>query len=554
MQKRFVPFLSLAILAVVIFSSCSKTNKQGRYIPAKAGFVMLINGEALNTKLPWEEIKKNDWFKKMNTDTSMSAFTRSILDNPENSGINVKSDIMVFVVKDSSGAYTAVEGFVKDETKFKQFVMAGNKEAKESSKNGYTFFTDKKSSVGYNKERFVYTVNMPGMGVTTMPPVFDTTANSGMQELQYNRDMLAVTLSVFEQKEEASLAGDKKFTALVDNKSDACFWLNAQYINSIPSLGGMGAMMDLGKIYEGAVTAGTLNFNNGKIDLDLTSYAGKEMTELYKKYTGSSFDKTMVNNIPSQNLAGMFVFNFKPEGIKEFLKLLKLDGFANLGAGQIGFNLDDFVKANKGDIMIAVTDVKTDSILPKFNFIFATSINDKPSFNKIIDAGKKLGGPMLSGNAMAEKIAYSSNDKYFVLANDKATADAYLAGSSNKSVSVLDKISGGPFGGYVNFQYIFNAMKPKVDANDSLDIASFNATQKMWDNLIINGGNYKDGGITQHWEINLVDKNTNSLKQLNSYGGVMAGIEEQKKERNKSLYNSDDVMPPVAVDTARSKK
>ena len=34
-----------------------------------------------------------------------------------------------------------------------------------------------------------------------------------------------------------------------------------------------------------------------------------------------------------------------------------MDGMLNLLTDKIGFNLDDFVKANKGDLMLAVTDL-----------------------------------------------------------------------------------------------------------------------------------------------------------------------------------------------------
>ncbi|MCY7293469.1 MAG: hypothetical protein LH615_14925, partial [Ferruginibacter sp.] len=172
--------------------------------------------------------------------------------------------------------------------------------------------------------------------------------------------------------------------------------------------------------------------------------------------------------------------------------------------------------------------------------------NDKPSFNKIIDAGKKFGGPMLGTD---NKYAYNVNDKYFVFTNNKTVTDTYIAGTANTSFDFIDKISGGPFGGFVNFQYIFNNMKPKVAA-DSLDVETYNASVKMWDNLLISGGNFKDGGITQHWEVNMMDKNTNSLKQLNNYLGVMSIIQEKKKAKNNVARMSDDVMAPAAMDTA----
>jgi hypothetical protein len=538
MQKRFLSFFAAAMLAAILFSSCSsKTNKIGRNIPATAGIVFHLNGESITSKLPWEEVKQNDLFKKMSADTSVPAFAKAVLENPETSGINVKSDLIMFLVKDSLGGYTAIEGSIADEAKFKKFLTDAHKEGKETTKDGYTYFSDSKASIGYNKERFVVTHNTPEL--SAMDGRRDVSAES-------SRDMVAVTESIINLKESASLAGNEKFSELVGTKGDAHFWYSAQYFNVNGNLPGPMAMLNISKLTDGAVTTATISFENGKIVADLKSYGGKELTDLYKKYSGSSIDKSMVKNIPSQNVAGLFAMNFKPEGVREFIKLLGVDGMANMGAAKLGFNMDDFIKANKGDILFAVTDIKDDSLTGKdAQVFFSAAIGDKASFNKLIDAGKAM-GPAMGGEAAAEKIAYTLNDKYFVISNKKAAADAYIAGTANSSYSFLDQITGGPFGGYVNFQYILNATK---SANaDSLDLASFNANIKTWDNLILSGGNFKDGGITQHVEINLVDKNTNSLKQLNTYVGTMGAIEEKKKAQREAMWRTEE-MSPMAADT-----
>ena len=550
MIKRLVPLTFAAIVAVLLFASCSKkSNKEGRYIPSTAGIVVYINGEALNAKLPWNEIVQNEGFKQMIADTAVSSFTKSLLQNPENSGVNTKGDLILFVVKDTSGGYTAVEGLVKDEAKFKTMLTGALKTGKETMKDGFTYFADKKTSVVYNKEKFIVAINTPQLNdmQKTVSAAMDTTNQPAIAEVKNTRDMNAVAAGILTLKEDASLAKNERFSGLMTEKGDAHFWFNAEYFSSTAALPGIGAMANLSKLYEDAITTATVNFENGKINLDAKSYGGKEITDLYKKYSGKEFDKSMVKNIPSKNLAGLFAFNFKPEGVKEFLKILNMDGLINLGAAQVGFNLDDFIKANKGDILIAVTDIKKDTLVGQSaNYIFAASINDKTSFNKIIDAGKKFGGPMLGNN---NKYAYNVNDKYFVFTNNKTITDTYIAGTANTSFDFIDKISGGPFGGFVNFQYILNNMKPKATA-DSLDVEIYNASIKMWDNLLISGGNFKDGGITQHWEANMMNKNSNSLKQLNSYLGTMSIIQEKKKAKNNIAWMNEDVMAPATIDTA----
>ena len=555
MQKRFALLSFTVIIAVMLFSSCGKTNKQGRYIPANAGVVFMVDGKSLNAKLPWDEVKQNEIFKKMMADTSVPAFAKLIMENPESSGVNIKSDLIMFMVKDTLGGYAAVMGNLKDAAKFKQFLGNANKEAKEISKEGYTYFSDYKSSVGYNKDKFIITMNTPQLkSVDKMDPMSapgDTSFT--MPEVEYTRDMNAITAMVINLKEGNSLGKNERFGDMMKGKGDVHFWFNAEHFNSTAGMGPMGAMVNFDKIYNGTVFTGSASFDNGKITVDGKSYGGKEMTDIYRKFNAESFDKSMIKNIPSQNLAGMFALSFKPEGLREFLKLLGMDGMANMGASQLGFNLDDVIKANKGDFLFAVTDLRDDTAKGKDgNFIFAASIGDKPSFNKLIDAGRKVESSMNTGDSSPAKFAYNTNDKYFVLTNNKTTTASYLAGTANTSYPFMDKISGGPMGGYVNFQYIMNALKPKVTA-DSVDRATYDASIKMWDNLYISGGKFKDGGITQHWEINLMDKNTNSLKQLNSYSSVMGLIDEKRQAKNMDKWRNEDVMWDTTSSMPRKK-
>ena len=44
----------------------------------------------------------------------------------------------------------------------------------------------------------------------------------------------------------------------------------------------------------------------------------------------------------------------------------------------------------------------------------------------------------------------------------------------------------------------------------------------MWENVMFTGSEIGDGSMTSTFEVNLVDKSTNSLKQLNLYIDRMA--------------------------------
>jgi hypothetical protein len=342
------------------------------------------------------------------------------------------------------------------------------------------------------------------------------------------RDLNALVNTLFNVDENTSLGKNEKFSDLLEEKGDVHFWVNTEaMMKNAPGMEQL-SMLNLSKLYAGSLLVGTATFLDGKINVDMKSYASKEMTDLFKKYEGGNISTDMAKRMPVKDVAVYMGLNFKPEGLKEFLKLAGLEGFANMGAGMLGFTLDDFIKANKGEIAFALSDMVTDTIgKADANFLFAAAINDKAAFGKLVDAGKKAtAGKLPDSISNNSKIAFNMNDNYFAISNKQASVDSYLKGGNN-SAAFIDKISGNPFGMYINFQYMLRASAPA--AGDSIKTATHAATLRMWEDMIIKGGQFKDGGLVQTVEINLVDKKTNSLRQLNSYMGEMGTIVKRRK-------------------------
>ncbi len=559
MQLRFrIPLL--AAVAILLLASCSKKNKEGKFVPKNAAVVVHVNGASLSSKLPWDEIKKNALFQKMYADSSIPTFIKGALDNPDNSGIDTKTDMIFFMQKDSVGGVVVFTGTIKDAEKFKLFSLDITKGGTESEKDGINFITKSPFSVGWNKEKFVCLVNAPELSMDGYKP-------SSWGDSSYtvkSRDLSAACKTIFDLKESNSLAEDEKFTELVKQPGDLHFWMNSEEFYKDGLANPAMAMLNLTTLYKGSRSAATLNFESGKILMDIKSYAGKELTELYKKYGGKNIDEEMIKRLPSKDVAAVFAMSYKPEGIKELLKLMGVEGYANMGLAFVGFSLDDFIKANKGDILFAISDFKkspndTSIIDAQGNkddkaylfkqtpdILFAASIGDKDAFNLLIKAGEKFGK-----NVPAEiPVAYNSNGKYFAIGNSKENIAKYTGTNSNTSFDFLSKISGEPFGGYINLQYIMKAFESEA-TKDSTAKAVYDASLKMWDDVYMKGGSYSGGGITQTMEINLIDKNTNSLKQLNQYLGTLGQL---KIEKDKEMEVRDVMIEEVKPDSANSPK
>jgi hypothetical protein len=415
-----------------------------------------------------------------------------------------------------------------------------------TEKDGVNFISRSPMCVGWNKERFLFIINTPEFDAQRYMQQSDAAPKA--------RDLLVACRNTFDVSESNSLGKNEKFTALVTKKGDLHFWMNSEELYK----GGLAnpalSMLKLDNLYKGSFTAAAVNFDNGKIVMDAKSYAGKEMTELYKKYGGKNIDEDMIKRLPTKDVAAVFAMSFKPEGIKEFLKLMGVEGYANMGLAFAGFTMDDFIKANKGDILFALTDLTQKNILDTTDImsssktgivtpdiIFAASIGDKESFNMLIKAGEKLGKNLPS----SIPVSYKSDGKYFAIGNSAENTDNFIAGKSNNNFDFLSKISGNPVGGYVNFQFILKALESNLSKDSSAKVI-YDASVKMWDNAYMKGGKYEDGGITQTAEINLMDKNTNSLKQLNQYLGLLSKL---KMENDKKREFSDVKIEEIQADT-----
>ncbi len=567
-MKSFFRLALFFASAAFLFSSCSKKNEVGKMIPKNAMFVMELNTKSLREKITWDDIKQTSWFREAYSDSSTKDWTKKLLDNPENSGIDLNGSLIFFVSKNSATEGDIVlEGTIKSESDFGDF----NKNLDSSAtikKDGdlNMLFLKDETVVAWNDKHFVYAFDA-GQAMKFNPMNNSSFNQSNVAPLvDKSVTLAAVCKSVFSLKSDSSLAGSDKFTNLLKEKGDMHAWINTEEIMKSSSSLGMLGMLKLDVFFKDNISTYTVNFDNGKIDVSQKGYAGKEFSDFLQKYSGSGINTDMIKTIPSQNIFGVFAFNFKPESIKELIKLTGMDGMLNSQTSQLGFNLDDFVKANKGDITLAISDVTMPNISqgggnsnmsmsykPDFNILFSASIGDKQSFQKLMEAGKKIGGQM--GTNSDTGIAYGQNDKLFAITNHQHFLNDYLAGNANNKFDFLDKINGHPFGLYIDLHKILtlaDAAKSQVHDEDK---TIMDASLKLWNNIFMTAGDFKDGAMTGNTEINFIDQSTNSLKQLNNYFDVIATAEKAKKAEQAPDMNTMDstMMVPPPIDTVGHK-
>ncbi|MBO9200447.1 MULTISPECIES: DUF4836 family protein [Niastella] len=533
MQRHLFSLLLLAV-AITSIVSCS-SDKSGIHIPKDASFALHVNVKSLTSKVSWQEIQQNEWFKEAYANQTDS-FARKILQDPANSGIDVQGDVAVFVKKQNQGGYAAVEGNVKNATAFEAFATNVNKGGKVVKTGDVSVLnTGRTSLVAWTNNRFVFISDVP-MG--SLNSRFNSSSESG-EPFAFSTDSLQkFAVELFDLPSKNNLMSDDRFAAVMKEPGDIHYWINAeQYYNS---LGGMLSLLKMNVMFEGNVYGAALNFDNGKITFKTKAFVNKELKALMEKYAGGKVSADMINRIPSKNVAAVFAFKYEPQGFIDLLKLMGVDGMINGFLSSEGYSTAEFVKATKGDVLLAVSDfeikhettipnpdggapmvIKND--MPHANILFATSVNEKPSFDKLFNILQKKSQEV---PAITSNVHFQLNNEWFAASNSPEQVNAFLSGGNN-NLPFTSRISGKSFGGYIDMQRIMKAGAPAV--SDSSAKAALDVSLGMWQDLIITSGGQKDNAFVGEVEINLVDKNANSLKQLNKYLDSMAKILHTKR-------------------------
>lgn len=556
---KYLKITLLLFCFATFITSCSKTSKQGKWIPKEASLIVDINTKSLSSKLSWDEIKQTYWFKEAQNDSSQPEW-KGYLDNPEKTGIDVKSDLIIFLLNDNNKQHVVFEGNVKDSKAFEDFSKKIDPSATPVKQGDINILRIKnRAVVGWNNDRFVYVLAAPDMP-KRIP--FDSTRNP-FDSLNGNNNnpaplipdaeaLIQTCKNIFDLKEENSLYKEERFAKLLDEDGDIHLWENVeQLMKSTMPGGGMMSMLKLDKFIEGNISAATFNFENGKITGKSKMYTGKELGDILKKSDNTNFNTAMVKALPAENIAAVFAWHFRPETLLDMLKLTGLDGFINMFLAQQGVSLDDLIKATKGDIVFSVSNLgfKTDTTTskdlngqdlnlnhekPDASILFSASVADKAAFEKIINVAKKMGSDM----SKSANTSYKIDDKIFAFSNSQDILNKYFSGNKT-SPAFLDKIKDHPFGGFIDIQMILKSFQSKLTA-DTAGQTIYNRSLAMWNNIYFTGGEYKDDALQSTMVINLVDQNTNSLKQLNSYINDVSKVAIEEKKKNRARWNNKD--------------
>ena len=543
--------VSVILISTVITSCSTKSANQGKMVPKEAFVVVVANTKSITSKLNWNDMMQSSWFKEFQKDSALTQWNRKLIDHPELSGIDPNGDQVCFLLKNGDDAQAVFIGDIKDVKTFESANKRFDSTAQPTKDGNLNFLMiHNKTLLSWNDQKFMFIFNVPMKNPSFSMTMDSTSSMQKAPVAQGGTDQLIpLSKRIFSLNSDSSLVHDEKFANLVNEDGDLHIWLNMEQFSKGNMAMGMMSMLKMDKFFDGNVSTATVNFDMGKITIKQKTYASKDVQDIMKKYSGGSVSADMLKNLPSTNVAVAFALHYKPEALRELISLAGMDGMMNVYMGRMGLTMDDFIKANQGDIAFALSDLKipntssathdsTVSNHPDMNMVFAVAIGDKDAFSKLTEAIRKV-----SGGAGSDKIIFKNTGQYFVIGNNQKAVDNFLNGNKT-APSFTDKIKDHPAFGFVDLQTILKAIQ--TASADTASIRMFSLNLATWDNIYTYGGEYSNGAVTATTEINLIDKNTNSLKLLNKYfDQLFPMVKSHMKSTDWSGADSSVVTPPI---------
>ncbi|SFE69669.1 protein of unknown function [Chitinophaga sp. CF118] len=587
MRKNISKVLLTAVTAAVVFSACSKLPEQSKYIPKTAGVVLSINSKQISKKLVTNGITMDKMFAAVqDKDTSNPAM--KAWKDAENSGIDLQGNFFVSVVFNSSEqSYVSMTGGLKDAGKFEEYLKKNipNFSLKKKNDFQYVWQEDQKAVIGWNKETVIYvrgvdTKDLKNKGMmpsdnpdsdseeaavadsaVAQPAALVTSDASSLEDT-----WVAEVDHLFHLKKDETAGTIDAFKDLLKDNADLSVYVNPEPIytaqgSSISSM----IPANLKNLIAGNFYTGSINFEKGKVVVEGSSYIGKDLAAIYKKYDSQDADLEMLEKYPSDNITGFLVYGFDFRIIGDIVKSTGLDGIANMGLHSSGLTLDDILNAFKGQMVFAASDFSVskkpnpyfpeDSITKSdAKWIFAMKVGDKAAFDKVMTSPMlknmftKQGDHYVMQEGMPGMPAVSITDKLVVTASDNAFLEQYQAGKGKAGGldnSFISKIKGNPLGGYVNIEKIVNNIPDEEIPADSKELAG-QVKNLLKDATILT--NKFDGKI-QHSEmvLNFKNENENSLVQLVNLGTSAAKYYKEHKEKEHQGWEGAAVPDTAAV-------
>lgn len=507
---NYLKILLTIVIASLLFASCNSSKNKELRVPKDASTVIRLNGASITSKANWNDLIQADWYRRerqMKTDS----FDKQLMEHPEQSGIELKSDFVYFTHKRDFTTYSVFEGNLKSASDFEKLLKEKNPDKKVEDAGPFNYMLVSNSDlVSWTKSKFVYIGGQQLMG----------------QNPSVSLDSLkAYAKSIYDLKKENSIESNENYMTLMKENGDIHFSsVSADALSDFQF--GPVPLIAASAMMQGSVTDGTINFENGKVVIKSRQYLNPTLSNLISKYDAKPLTADLLNHVaPGASI--VVAMNYHPQLIKDFLKVSGTESTTNKFLEDYNLSFDGLLQSTTGEILMTAADLgpqqnanddeMDDDVFPfGGNLLFAASLNNDSAFRKVEPIIKQT----------FPSAATTIRNNWFLVGNSQAVVDHFFSNNTNDVIT--SKLSGHPLGIYIDIQK--GLQQWNTHGLDSALLQQIELSKNFWRDIVSTGGEFKNGCVNFETTVNFADKSTNSLKQLAKYGMRMSQLIKKESD------------------------
>jgi hypothetical protein len=518
-------FVSLFVL--------SQPNSILNYLPANAKMIVKINPASLREKIKWEDLIKYKMFEDMLKEFPETG--KEFLENPAHTGIDLSHGFFLVIPdnKNNEKLDPVFYAIPQDTARISAMVKKIFPGKKPMKAGNARLIVDKHTALAWNKDVIILTGDDAKKDTATQNS--KPGAPSEATRLKNLADRCKNLLSKHQPGSK-----NEHLSSFLNEQGDLLLWVNntvqtaAQKKTKMPEALGM---LNKSFMHRGDYVSGIINFENGRVVGQMKQYISTSLDSLYEKYPLRNINTGLLKKLPDGHPIILLSFSFSPEMLGDLYQKSGTDKLID-SMSKHKIKMDEILPAIKGDVMFAV--MKTDEVdegdsvtkaMNGLQLFVAGSINDKEKFknlaallqNKKQDTAKR-------GASKKNNPVILSNDSIFVVSLSPVAAQKFLgSGTNEKMQKLIDPYSAHPSAILIDLKTIFGFVmqsalknKPEEEARQASEVLG------MFDKIVGYGGRHDDHSISSTFELILVNKDENSLKQFMNLLNLFYSLKPKK--------------------------
>ncbi len=354
MNKKIL-FIILGVVVIgaafYIYSFRSGSSKHLRLVPANASALVTFNLKKLTDKADFNgKFKETKLYKTMLSKSKelketdgMGLLMSEILKNPLDNGLDVFSDMYVFVQNNAEDKNIGVVMDVKDKKDFAAFIGKIPGLAKNMhDEKGYQVFSHGNDYFAWNENGLL---------------ILETSNSYGDEKKQEIIKMFNILMV---QDKKNSMAENKEFKQYSDNKHDISLFLNyGELMNTYSKMTANNPMVKkLMDNYKGIYISGGISFENDKIAMSSKTHGDAKAIEKINYLNKKGVDNKALQYITNDKVYALFSMSLDiPKIISMFADEKSMMQSLEQTAMGMGLTVKELESVFSGEITMALVDI-----------------------------------------------------------------------------------------------------------------------------------------------------------------------------------------------------